>query len=115
MNEHGSFSSGIASHGKALRLGPHSRALQFSSYAFDAHLTEVMTVLYHGGCVCVPDEETRLNSLVEYMNQAQVTWATFTPSFLKAMNPEDSPSLQTIITAGEAITVDVIDRWASKV
>lgn len=50
--EHGVFSIGAVTHGKAMLLDATSRVLQFASYSFDACLVEILTTLIHGGCVC---------------------------------------------------------------
>lgn len=116
MIEHRSLSHSLWAHGGEIyRQNETSRVLQFASLAFDASMTEHLAPLSNGGCVCIPDSETRLGSIAEFINENRVNWAFFTPSFFKLLHPEDVPSLRTVVLGGEAITNDCIDRWAHKI
>ena len=113
---HQAVSSSTAGHGEAMgfRLYPR-RVLQFASYTFDACIAEIYTTLTHGGCVCVPSEYERMNSLVHFMNDFRVDWTFFTPSFVATIRPEDVPTLKTLVLGGEALSQNNVDIWADKV
>ncbi|KAI1332180.1 hypothetical protein F5Y16DRAFT_421452 [Xylariaceae sp. FL0255] len=113
--EHGNLSTSIASHGRSMNVGPHSRCLHFASYSFDASIYEIFNTLCFGGCLHVPSEHDRINRLGAFINQNKVNWAILTPSTLKIFQPEDIPSLKTVIIGGEAASRDLVDRWAGKV
>ncbi|WEW61343.1 hypothetical protein PRK78_006833 [Emydomyces testavorans] len=115
MIEHGSLATVLSHIGKRLRLNLHSRSLQFASYAFDASILEIMATLYHGGCVCVPDEITRSGDIVSFMQRTSVNWAFFTPSFITLLEPSSCPKLQTVVVGGEPITSECVKRWANRV
>lgn len=112
--EHSAFCTSSIAHGKALAIQPTSRALQFASYTFDACLVEILTTLIHGGCVCVPSEEDRLNNTAEAINRANVNWTLLTPSVASRIAPESVPTLQTLVLGGEAVSSADIKTWGPK-
>ncbi|KAI4100225.1 MAG: hypothetical protein L6R37_005597 [Teloschistes peruensis] len=111
MVSHGAFVSNALAHAPAMRLDSSSRVLQFSSYTFDASIVEVLTTLMMGGCVCIPDDETRLNA-AKAINEMNVTWTLLTPSFVQTISPKDVPGLKTLILGGEAVSQHHISTWA---
>ncbi|USP76438.1 non-ribosomal peptide synthetase [Curvularia clavata] len=113
--EHGAFSRGVTDHGYILRLGAASRALNFASDVFDASITETITTLVHGGCVCVPSAAERTGDLVSAMTRMKVNWAFFTTSFLYTLSSENLPHLETIVVGGEPISAEIFQAWADKV
>lgn len=92
-----------------------SRFLQFASYTFDASLIEILTTLIVGGCVCVPDEYTRLNAITDAINNMKVDTALLTPSFARLIDPSAVPGLRTLILGGEAMSKSHISTWAEEV
>ena len=73
MIEHEAFSTSIEAHGRTLKLGQESRALQFTSYTFDPSLTEIFATLLYGGCVCVPEQNARVTDLGRCVNDFKVS------------------------------------------
>ncbi|PLB51476.1 nonribosomal peptide synthetase [Aspergillus steynii IBT 23096] len=113
--EHRSISSSSVAHGPRVNITSASRALQFASYAFDACLLESLTVLVHGGCVCIPSETERRSDLTGAIARLRVNWASITPSMAHSMEPETLPSLETLVLIGEAMSKEDIKQWASHV
>ena len=66
----------------------------------------------YGACVCIPQEEARVNNLVAVINEMQVNLATLTPSFISFLNPEDVPSLKTLALVGESMSEAHIETWS---
>ena len=114
MQEHASVCSNCAAHGTALGMGTGatSRVFQYAAFTFDVSMMDIFTTLTRGGCVCVPSDEDRLSNLVPTLNDLRTTWAFFTPSVASLLHPEELPHLHTICLGGEAVTQDVLDRWA---
>ena len=112
---HSAFVSGAAENGPAMRMSSSSRVLQFASYTFDVSILEIFTTLILGGCVCVPDEETRLNDISKTMNEMRVTWTFLTPSVAQTISPSDVPTLETLVLGGEAATHNNLSTWGQKV
>ncbi|KAF7591366.1 hypothetical protein BBP40_001644 [Aspergillus hancockii] len=117
LMNHSAFCTSIRDHTDSLRIEPGAtRGLHFASYAFDASIYEIFSILVNGGCVCIPSEADRTSNLSGFINESQVNWAIFTPTVLNSLlHPEQVPRLQTIVVGGEALTQDVVDIWADKV
>ncbi|KAF2964673.1 hypothetical protein GQX73_g8896 [Xylaria multiplex] len=115
MIEHQGFTSCALEFGPALGINGDTRALQFASYAFGACLLEIVTTLMHGGCVCIPSEDDRMNNVPDFIRRCEVNWALLTPSFIGTIQPDSVPGLQTLVSAGEPMSASVRDAWASRV
>lgn len=92
-----------------------SRALLFSSVAFDASVFDILASVFHGACLCIPEQGAGLDELVEFMNTKKVNHSFFTPSFLKVIKPADVPGLRFVVSGGEALTVEAGKNWAGSV
>ncbi|KAG7407124.1 Beauvericin nonribosomal cyclodepsipeptide synthetase BEA1 [Fusarium oxysporum f. sp. rapae] len=115
MIEHRAFSSCALKFGSALGINSDTRALQFGSHAFGACLLEIMTTLIHGGCVCIPSDDDRMNNVPAFINRANVNWMMATPSYMGTFQPEDVPGLQTLVLVGEQMSPSVNAIWAPRV
>ncbi|KAI1120342.1 non-ribosomal peptide synthetase [Nemania abortiva] len=115
MIEHQGFASCAIKFGPALGINSHTRALQFASYAFGASLLEIVTTLVHGGCVCIPSDEDRMNNVPGFIKRFKVNWALLTPSFIGTIPPESVPGLQTLVLVGEPMSKPMRDTWAPRV
>lgn len=115
MIEHQGFVSCALQFGPALGINSSTRALQFALYTFGACLLEILTTLMHGGCVCIPSEDDRINDAPGFINRAKVNWVILTPSFIGAIQPKSVPKLQTLVLVGEPMTAEIRDTWASRV
>ena len=113
--EHRSFCSGVAVHAPAQFMDENSRVLQFASYTHDTSLAETLTTLLVGGTVCTPSSYERKNSLPEFVNQHRINWAVLTPTFLTSMSPEDVPTLEVVVLAGERLSQSNIHQWVEGV
>lgn len=112
--EHTACCSSMIQLAKSLGMDSSTRALQFSSYSFDACIVEILTTLIVGGCVCIPSEEERLNDLVAVINNLQVNCAFLTPTFSRLIQPDAVRGLKTLSMGGEKVAPEDIDRWAGR-
>ena len=110
--EHGALLSSALAHGPAMMMDRNTRSLQFAASTFDVSITEILTCLILGGCVCVPSEEARLNAIEDAITQLRVNWALLTPTFVKFIDPHRVPTLKTLVTGGEAMTLAIIRSWS---
>ncbi|KAG8160684.1 hypothetical protein KVR01_008948 [Diaporthe batatas] len=110
--EHGALVSSALAHGPAMMMDHNTRSLHFAASTFDVSITEILTCLILGGCVCIPSEEARLNAIEDAITQLQANWALLTPTFVKFINPDNVPTLKTLVTGGEAMTQAVIQSWS---
>ncbi|OQD93279.1 hypothetical protein PENSOL_c033G00290 [Penicillium solitum] len=98
----------------ALKIGPVSRVLQFASYTYGMSLIEIYCTLSAGATICVPSDDERLNALSSVIQSMQTTWAILTPSTTLSIT-ESVDRLQTLVVAGEALTLDRVHALAEKV
>jgi len=117
MLSHVAVTTTLLAQGERLGYKPGTRTLQFCSYTFDCSVTEIFMTLLHGGCLCIPTEEQRLTSLVEFINEQKVDMAVLTATVVSSMlqQPSNVTGLSTLMLVGEAMTQAVVDGWSDKV
>ncbi|KAM0345991.1 hypothetical protein ACHAPU_006045 [Fusarium lateritium] len=114
MIEHRAFASCATQFGSALGIHGDTRALQFGSHAFGACILEIMTTLIHGGCVCIPSDDDRMNNLPDFINRYNVNWVMATPSYMGTFQPEIVPGLKTLVLVGEQMSASINETWAPR-
>ena len=100
---------------KRLALPPDARIMQFASFVFDLSVGEIFTTLLSGRCLFVPSEEQRRFGIKAFIAENKISVAFLTPSFVRTLRPEDVPSLELLLLAGEAVGRDILDVWFGKV
>ena len=113
--EHGGVATSQTAIGHRLGLHPGVRILQFATFVFDLSIGEILGPLIFGACLYVPSEETRMNSLPEFIHDSGINWMYLTPAFTRTLNPEDFPNLELLLVCGEAAGRDTLDTWFGKV
>ncbi|KAI9162666.1 Nonribosomal peptide synthetase [Paramyrothecium foliicola] len=108
---HGGLATSLPAHGRATRWSKKSRTLQFASHEFDVTLQEIMTTLIFKGCVCIPSEDQRVNSLSQAIRNMNVNQMVLTPTVASMINPADVPCITQLQVAGELIKPSVVERW----
>lgn len=68
-----------------------------------------------GGCICVPDDASRLNAIADFINDMRVDTALLTPSMAQMIQPSEVPCLRTLVLVGEAMSLSHISVWAQKI
>ncbi|KAI3222123.1 hypothetical protein DTO012A7_8989 [Penicillium roqueforti] len=109
--EDGSFMTMTREVSRLMDIGPGSRVLNFSSYAFDVSILEILGPLLAGACICVLTEAERRGRLTEALKGLQPSHAHLTPSVLRAMTPNELGSLRTIMLGGEPLRSSDIQQW----
>jgi amino acid adenylation domain-containing protein len=96
-------------------LGPSDRVVQLAALSFDASIFEFMLALGAAGSLELADRERLLPgpTLAEFLRRRNITVVTITPSALSMLSPSDSPSLRTLIVAGEELPGDLARTWAT--
>ncbi|KAA8649518.1 non-ribosomal peptide synthetase [Aspergillus tanneri] len=112
--EHQNYAARIYGEIEAYGLTPASRFLQFSSYAWDACVSEQLPVLVCGGCVCIPSDIERQQSLAEAVTRMRANCAVFTPPIARNLNPDDFPTLRTLLLAGERVLEKEMRLWCGR-
>ncbi|HEU4881106.1 MAG TPA: amino acid adenylation domain-containing protein, partial [Longimicrobium sp.] len=102
--------------GQARDLGVEAgdRVLQFASPSFDASVFEMVMALAAGATLVLGTRETLAPGpdLVRLLHDEKVTAATLPPSALAVLPPAELPALRTLMTAGEALSAELVERWA---
>jgi amino acid adenylation domain-containing protein len=111
MLEHRSLVTSLSSLAQQFMWQPGCRMLQFAAHVWDISMGEIFGALLFGGCLCIPSEEIRESSLTSFIESSKVNWAWFTPTVLRTMSPDELPSLQTMISAGEPVGADTAKTW----
>ncbi|WP_375772564.1 non-ribosomal peptide synthase/polyketide synthase [Archangium gephyra] len=98
---------------EAMRLRPGSRVLQFASIGFDASVWEMLPTLMAGGQLHLGSRDELMPGapLRHVLQQRAITAATLTPSVLAQLEPQGLEALETITSAGEACTSELVARW----
>ncbi|OBJ69822.1 non-ribosomal peptide synthetase [Mycobacterium sp. 1274756.6] len=96
-----------------VELGPDQVWAVCSSLTFDVSVWDIWGALLHGGRLVVVSQQVRhsADDLQELLASEQVTVLSQTPSALGLLAPQSVKSM-TLIVAGEACPVEVVDRWA---
>ena len=101
---------------QAQAFGAHAqdRVLQFASLSFDASIWEILMAFTARATLQLAPVASLLpgSPLLELLEKEAITIATLSPSVLALLPAKPLPALQTLITAGEACTPDLIARWS---
>lgn len=113
--EHMHYVTSSRSLQKRLHVSPQSRVFQFASHAFDVSISDYLTTLMTGGCVCVPSEVERLNDIPHAVTRLKANWMHITPSVARTIQPSQAPGINTLVLSGEALQEDNVQTWAPAV
>lgn len=114
MLEHRSLLTSLTNLARQVGWARSSRTLQFASLVWDASLLDIWGALLFGGCVCIPSDADRESSLATYIDSHQVNWALLTPTVLRTISPSEVPSLQTVVSGGEAVGPSAAKLWGDR-
>lgn len=76
---------------------------------------EIFRCLAARGTVCIPSEDQRTTDIGQFIREARVSQAFFTPSFLRTLRPKAAPSLEWLLVGGEPVDDDVLLAWGKNV
>jgi amino acid adenylation domain-containing protein len=91
-----------------------SRLLQACNQAFDVSVFEIFFTWYTGMCLCSASKDVMFRDFEKAINKLEVTHLSLTPTVAALTNPAHIPSVQFLVTAGEAVTPQVHSTWAGK-
>ena len=111
---HSQYTSGAIPRASAVGYKPHSRVLDFASYAFDVCIDSMLCTLSHGGTLCTPSEERRMNDLSGAMRDMHVTLAGMTPSVARTLDVDILDSLDSIALGGEGTSASDAATWGQR-
>lgn len=101
---------------KTYNITSESRILHVASFAFDSALYGLLLALTQGARLYIAslDKLSNNTNIIEMINKWGITYTNLTPSILKAFNPNDVPTLKTIVSYGEELTSDLVKKWSVK-
>ncbi len=96
-------------------VGPNSRVLQFSSFSFDACVSEWAMALGHGASLHFGAEGEVLagETLAAVLAREAITHVTLPPIVLSGLPDGALASVEVLICAGEALPAAQVERWAA--
>ncbi|KAB8227342.1 uncharacterized protein BDW43DRAFT_316928 [Aspergillus alliaceus] len=113
--QHSAISSSALAHIDQLQMSPKSRVFQFSSYAFDVGVGDILFSLVAGACICVPNDVDRRDNPTKAMADLRVNVAILTPSVIALIDPVEVPTLEILASVGEPLTTGVAQKWPNEV
>ena len=93
------------------------KILQFSNYAFDASVEQIMLAFATGATLVVPGKDTLTNqeAMERLMNEEKITHLDATPSYLETLTPGNFPYLKRVISGGEECPASLAQKWSEHV
>ncbi|HTQ79686.1 MAG TPA: amino acid adenylation domain-containing protein, partial [Thermoanaerobaculia bacterium] len=113
--EHGPIVNLAAAQRKLFDVHPESRVLQFANLGFDASVSEIFVTLAAGATLCLAKADELLPGmpLVDLLQRERITLVTLPPTVLSSLPDAALPALETVVSAGEACTPEVVARWTA--
>lgn len=96
-----------------LEVGVGSRVLQFASFSFDTSVWEIVMTLVSGAALVMADRLSLIPGpdLLHQLKAQKITHVTLPASALAALPYDPLPDLKVLISAGEACSADLLQRW----
>ncbi|OQE34235.1 hypothetical protein PENCOP_c025G06904 [Penicillium coprophilum] len=112
---HRNYTSALYHQAPHLGLTKESRVYDFLPYSVDLSIGQIFISLAVGACLCVPMEQDRTNKLAQSMTSLRENVAFLTPSVAQSLDPDDTPTLKSIVFTGERLRLTDVNRWWGKV
>ncbi|KAJ8131526.1 hypothetical protein O1611_g2102 [Lasiodiplodia mahajangana] len=98
--------SGIYPHGDSDRM------LQACSQAFDVSVFEIFFAWATGMCLCAATNDTLFEDFEYSVRALGITHLSLTVTVASLLNPVNVPAVKFMVTSGEPMTDEVLDKWA---
>ncbi|PLB43886.1 nonribosomal peptide synthase Pes1 [Aspergillus steynii IBT 23096] len=98
----------------ALGIDEKTRFFQYSAYTSAMFIEEVFSALLHGGCLCIPSDNSYENLPVS-VNALNANCISITPSVASYLQPLDVPEVHTLALLGEVSPTSLNEIWSPKV
>ncbi|MBK6656643.1 MAG: amino acid adenylation domain-containing protein [Proteobacteria bacterium] len=99
-----------------LGIRADDRVLQFSSIGFDAVVFETFNALLAGAALILGTREALLPGppLLDFIRTRRVSMAVLVPSVLQVLPADALPDLRILVSAGEALSLELARQWAHR-
>ncbi|KAI1501348.1 amino acid adenylation domain-containing protein [Biscogniauxia marginata] len=94
---------------------PHrtsDRMLQACSQAFDVSVFEIFFAWGNGMCLCSATNDTLFEDFEGAVRALQVTHLSMTVTVASLLNPWNIPNVKFLVTSGEPMTDEVLEKWS---
>ena len=110
------LSNYAASAVRTFEIQSSSRVSLVSAFGFDVSIGDMVMAMAAGACIVIPTdlEAQPGNPLARFINRAELTHLSLTPSLLSAIPNANSLKLKAIIVAGEPCPQALVDRWSGE-
>jgi non-ribosomal peptide synthetase component F len=72
---------------------------------------DIFVTLSSGGTLCIPPQSEMLNDLTGTLRSMAITFLETTPTILSLVDPAQVPSLSTVYSSGEPLTIAVCQKF----
>ncbi|ERS96221.1 hypothetical protein HMPREF1624_07130 [Sporothrix schenckii ATCC 58251] len=90
------------------------RLLQSCSQAFDVSVFEIFFSWVYGLCLCSATNDVLFEDLERTIRLFGITHLSMTPTVAALVNPQNTPSVEFLVTAGEPLTEKVANMWSKQ-
>jgi non-ribosomal peptide synthetase component F len=111
---HSSLSAAFLAQGEAMNICSTSRVTHLSCPTVDTALVEILATLVHGGCVCIPSAEERIQDFATAVNRMNANWTYLTPVLARRLDPSTVPTLETVCFRTRRLDEDTYAPWVAK-
>ncbi|KAI1263226.1 amino acid adenylation domain-containing protein [Xylariaceae sp. FL1019] len=90
------------------------RMLQACSQAFDVSVFEIFFAWANGMCLCAATNDTLFEDVERSVRALDVTHLSLTVTVASLLNPKNVPNVKFLVTSGEPMTDEVLEKWHSQ-
>ncbi|KAI1183415.1 putative non-ribosomal peptide synthetase [Nemania serpens] len=94
---------------------PHDqsdRMLQACSQAFDVSVFEIFFAWANGMCLCAATNDTLFEDFEHAVRVLGITHLSLTVTVASLLNPDSVPTVKFLVTSGEPMTDEILDKWS---
>ncbi|KAI1277008.1 putative non-ribosomal peptide synthetase [Xylaria sp. FL0933] len=94
---------------------PHDssdRMLQACSQAFDVSVFEIFFTWANGMCLCAATNDTLFGDFERAVRMFKITHLSLTVTVASLLSPENVPTVKFLVTSGEPMTDEVLQKWS---
>ncbi|HEX8112357.1 MAG TPA: non-ribosomal peptide synthetase, partial [Kofleriaceae bacterium] len=113
MVDHGPIANLVEAQRILFGVRRDSQVLQFANLGFDASVSEIFVTLGNGACLHLasPEQMAPGQPLIDILRRRRIHLVTLPASVLASLPPAELPDLATVVSAGEACSSAVVQRW----
>lgn len=114
MIEHKALTNFLLAWYQYCKMGPHTHRLDNTSLSYDVWVASITIPLCCGGVLQLAPDEVLLPGpeLIRFLEDTGVSQFTLVPSAFRLLPEAALPDLRLVITGGEVVTADLVERWA---